>query len=83
VTFGLVVGLGFPLAILLWGVQMGSLTEVSLMVRCGAHLSKLALGSFILSLRLVEVNSVHKEFGLEVKRGLFATSDVEEVSVGC
>jgi len=50
---------------------MGSLTKKSLMVRCCAHLSNLALGSFILSLRLVEVISVHKEIKLEVKRDDF------------
>jgi hypothetical protein len=56
---------------------------MSLMVRCGAHLSNLALGSFILSLRLVEVISVQKEIELEVKRALYAALNAEELSVEC
>jgi hypothetical protein len=52
------------------------------MVRCGVHLSNLALGSFTLSLRLVEVVSFHKKNKLEVKRGASAVSNAGGLSVG-
>ena len=52
------------------------------MFTCGVHLSNLALGSSTLSLRLVEVVSVHKSVELEVKLVISATSDAEGLSVG-
>jgi hypothetical protein len=45
---------------------MDSLTEMSLVVRCGAHLSNLALGSPKIASRLNGVEAVHKAFESKV-----------------
>jgi hypothetical protein len=57
-----------PLAILLRGAWMGSLTYVNLMVRCGAHLLNLALGSSKMTLRLFGTKAVQEVFESEVVR---------------
>jgi hypothetical protein len=49
-------------------------------VRCGVHLSNLALGSPNIALRLFRVEAIHKVFESEVKLGFKGASDSEGVS---
>jgi hypothetical protein len=52
-------------------------------VRCGAHLSNLALGSSKIALRLIGVEAVHKVFESEVNLGFKEASDAKDMSIRC
>jgi hypothetical protein len=49
-------------------------------VRCGAHISNLALGSPKIALRLFGVKAIHKVFESEVKLGFKVASNAKGMS---